>query len=82
MNQKILILTTSYPSLRSDVDSWTGEDGNVIDLSKPIGLSPCLSNAVYQTPLHAIADGWRLLVPPVKYTRGVDLPWYEWWLEK
>lgn len=37
----------------------------------------------YQTPLHALGDGWRLMSPPVlipDYALGK--PAYQWWFEK
>lgn len=35
----------------------------------------------YQTVLHAMADGWKLLAPPEKYKEGVH-DMYFWWLVK
>ena len=83
MKQKILIMTTLTPDLRSGVDSWDWEDGNIVKLDKEIGLSGSGQQICYKTPLHAIGDGWRLIAPPVTwpdYAPGVT--GYEWWFEK
>jgi len=42
-------------------------------------------NPSYSTILHALADNWKLLAPPTRYTqmenrKKVDC--YEWWLVK
>jgi len=83
MKQKILNLVTLDQSLRSKVDSWDAEDGELIDLNKEIGLSRSLSVPYYQTPMHAIGDGWRLIAPPVFIKNYInDINAYEWWFEK
>lgn len=75
--QKILTMLTCVPDLRSSADGWGMEDGDMIRLDKPIGLSGSPNCPCYKTPLHAIGDGWRLMAPPVK-----DGKYYTWWLEK
>ena len=78
--QKILRMATLDQSLRASVDSWDGEDGELI---KEIGLSSSPRFPFYQTPMHAIGDGWRLIAPPVLikgYCNNIDA--YEWWFEK
>jgi len=67
--QKILILETYRRELNSVAfASW--QDNQQLPTIPPI----------YQTPMHAINDGWRLLSPPFfKYTDSSQL---EWWFEK
>ena len=80
--QKLLRMITLDRSLRSKVDSWDHEDGNMIDLQKEIGLSGSPSGPCYQTVMHAIGDGWRLMAPPVfikDYAKNID--GWEWWLQ-
>ncbi|RJQ26699.1 hypothetical protein C4577_02825 [Candidatus Parcubacteria bacterium] len=79
--QKILTMSTCGYSLRSCAESWGAEDGNLIDLTKEIGYSLKLRTPLYKTPMHAIADGWRLMVPPKENGNGVTI-YYEWWFEK
>lgn len=84
--QKLLIMSTERESLRSDVCGWGGEDGDLINHDKPIGLSGSPHFPTYKTPMNAIGDGWRLMQPPIKNyshsTDGIDFYEYEWWFEK
>jgi hypothetical protein len=77
MAQKILHLTTDGSGLRSKVEGWSAEDGDLIEMNKEIGLSDGMKTPFYSTVMHAIADGWKLLAPPVKSGN-----WYEWYLVK
>jgi hypothetical protein len=77
MKQKILTMSTTKPTLRSAVDGWSIEDGNMVEPNKPIGLSGSPNCPGYFTPLHAIGDGWRLLGPPV-----FEGNLWTWWFEK
>jgi len=39
----------------------------------------------YSTPVHALADGWNLMVPPAKHNVETDdgeREYLEWWFEK
>jgi hypothetical protein len=73
--QKLLILETYECDLNTKVVGWTNETGRIITL-----FNIPISQPVYQTPMHAINDGWRLLSPPVaKYT---DTNYWQWWFEK
>ncbi len=83
MKQKIITLTTLRNSLRCEVDGMSSEDGDLIRLDKEIGLSGSPHYPFYQTPMHAIGDGWRLMAPPVfikDYAKDIDA--WEWWLER
>lgn len=89
--QKILIMQTEQPSVRSDTIGFSAEDGDLVQLGAPIGLSRSLWVENYHTPLHAIGDGWRLLAPPVPFEENRQNPktnqeytvtCYEWWLIK
>src|SRR5262245_60089843 len=101
--QKVLTMETDGPSLRSEAQGWSAEDGNeAIQFArggKPVGLmgygareagdvgrarasraSPYLRDWYsYETPYHALGDGWKLLSPPqFDPTDKV----YEWWFVK
>lgn len=88
--QKILTITTLRDSLRADVDSWGWEcDADNIRSDRPISLSSNGRCSVYDCPLRAIADGWRLLGPPVvdeQYAYDSDkqqwMTGYTWWFER
>jgi hypothetical protein len=78
--QKILHFMTKTSSLRSSADGWSAEDGDVINVDKVIGLSPGYKGfCCYETPMHAIADGWKLLAPPSNLEYS---DFYEWWFVK
>lgn len=64
--QKILILSSYSASLRSGIDGYGAEDGDLINQNKEIGLSNSMRVPHYATVMHAIADGWKLLAPPTK----------------
>jgi hypothetical protein len=81
MSQKILTLLTSNQDIRSRVEGWGGEDSSLLVLGKPIGLTPGASYPLYETVLHAMHDGWRLMGPPVPGKFGSTDIW-DWWLEK
>jgi hypothetical protein len=77
--QKILIITTTGNHLRSSAIGWSAEDGDEINQDKPIGCSmEYRGYYTYITPMHAIGDGWNLLVPPCSENAGE----YEWWFVK
>lgn len=91
--QQQLFLTTERASIRSDVGGWGAEDPALVDPDprKPIGLSRSWDGSYpsYGTPVHALADGWRLLAPPVQTGEGERDPdgsgaWigeeWSWWL--
>lgn len=83
MKQKILTIGTVEPTLRAESDSIGAEDGDCIRQDKEIGFSPDLRTPFYLTPMHAIADGWRLMGPPTEEKIGADnTPYYTWWFEK
>ena len=89
--QKILIMQTEQPRLRSENIGFSAEDGDLVQLGAPIGRSTSPNVEAYATPLHAIGDGWELLAPPVPFEENRQDPktdqeytvtCYEWWLTK
>jgi hypothetical protein len=91
VRQQILIIETRGQTLRSKADGWTGEDGHEIQANRPIGDSRSLREPhTYETPMHAIGAGWRLMAPPEAYIdheideqRGVvEVEKAEWWFER
>lgn len=91
--QKILVMHTERPDLRGKADGWDWEDGDEVMIDKPIGLSSHWKDqeykkfglwpsvACYDCPLKALADGWKLLAPPVDTGTRDELNW-EWWFVK
>ena len=79
--QKILTMMTNSSNLRSSADGWSAEDGDLVKMDKDIGLSPgYVGFYCFQTPMHSIASGWKLLAPPTlmkQYINNIDF--YEWW---
>ncbi len=82
MRQKILTMCTLEPELRCNADGWSCDDGDLVNLTKPIGLTGSPYFTCYETPLHAIGDGWRLLGPPVQIAYLGELKAWQWWFEK
>jgi hypothetical protein len=79
--QKILLIVTESPSLRSKAVGWNCEDGSMVVAGKPIGLSPSPSGREYvgyDCPLRAIADGWWLMCAPLEESKNM----WNWWFEK
>ena len=80
--QQVLTIETTGQNLRSEAIGWGAEDPRGAHPSKPVGicgatwsrLTPC--GYRYPDPLRALADGWRLLAPPVQCDVGI----WEWWL--
>lgn len=85
-----LILETSDPTMRAEVHGWDCEDTRAVQLDKPIGLSGHGEHLPeYKTPLHALADGWELIAPPVACKTTIRCEghvetkiYYDWWLRK
>lgn len=92
--QKVLAMTTKGGDLRSDVDECSMEDGDLVVWSSsrypdaPIGLTPSPTGKYWpKTPLHALADGWKLLAPPATvknddgsvYRNDDGSTYYTWW---
>ena len=75
--QKILVLTTRGEHLRSAVVGQLAEDADGVRPG-PVELAPAWDAPRYETPLHALGDGWALLAPPVRRDGGA----LEWWLTK
>ncbi len=99
--QKVLIMTTDGPGMKSHAQGWDYVSGDSIitALNKygpkyghnpnliPIGLINGCENHYpdYASPLHAIGDNWKLLVPPTKLeyiAYGDPVTEYEWWFVK
>ena len=76
--QKVLTMWTLEKSLRSSATSWTAEDPGLLQPGY-IGMTPAMKEFYgYETPFHALADGWKLLVPP----SACDTVEWEWWFVK
>lgn len=82
MKQKVLVMSTNGPDMRSTAQGWTCEDGAIVragDIGMTGAPYPYPSPA---TPLHALGDGWCLLAPPAQIGRKAKaLPRgeWEWW---
>lgn len=74
---KVLIVTTSSPSMRAEIWGWGGEDSDLYVAGKPIGMTPgptkdmgweALTNPgplwSPKTIIEALWMGWKLLGPP------------------
>lgn len=101
-NQKVLVLETRMSSLRSEVIGQSYEDGDEVGKAfreyankyptkeqVPVGLISGITRAGvphYDTVLHALGDGWKLIAPPetLSHTDGYQQPMttYEWWMVK
>lgn len=85
MSQKVYVLMTTRPTLRAEVEGWGGEDSALYVPDKPIGMTPGPKFPLYKTVLEALADGWKLLAPPVLVPpepRGITVYTWDWWLVK
>ena len=85
--QKVLVMETETNSLRSTAQGWTYEDADYIDIHKHIGLSlgrhPSDRYPTYDCPMKALADGWKLLVPPSgEFVISSNKTFYTWWFVK
>ncbi len=75
--QQLLWMTTETHSPRSQVFGWSAEDPRLVEQGKPIGFTPGVKFFhTYETVMHALADGWRLLGPP---SQAAKQEWI-WWL--
>lgn len=74
--QKVLILVTGRRNLRDTVIAAVAEDGSLVFLTTPVTDIKALDVPDYQTPLHALGDGWKLLGPPLSNEKGIT----EWWM--
>ena len=85
MSQQVLIIETETESLRAACVGWTYEDSNLFIRNKPIGYTPSRTKYTPKTVLEALADGWKLLSPPICSTyhfKHSDHTYYSWWLVK
>lgn len=95
--QKVLTMATERDSLRAAAIGWGAEDPDQWERAKirpaphaplnlwdadRIGLVPPYQGMYrYGSVFQALADGWKLLAPPIKYLEG-DVECWEWWLTK
>ena len=78
---KVLVVSTSSPSMRAEIWGWDEEDGDLYVRGKPIGFSPSIvSGPTPKTILAALAYGWKLIGPP-QVDKDNDCFW-TWWLTK
>ena len=87
--QEVLVLVTkssqSWPGFRDDVTRQIIESGHFASFAMSVtGLNTRVNQIGtpvvqhYATPLHALGDGWKLLVPPKTLYQNL----YEWWFVK
>ena len=80
--QQVLIAQSDSPSLRDEFNGWSYEDPWLFVPGKHIGATPGARFPLPNTPLEALARGWKLLAPPSEYTEtyadGDEQQW-EWW---
>ena len=91
---QVATVSTSRPSLRSEIDGWGFEDSSLLvrreDPSNPgklfIGYTPSPKDIpLYTSVLEMLADGWELLGPPARETWETDGKQHEqwsWWLHR
>jgi hypothetical protein len=94
--QKILIMETLDRGIRSSAYGWDIECGETAlqDLSAkihehrsfnrvPVGFAgrPGGLSHTHATPLHAMANGWHLMAPPIKHITD-ERDYFEWWFEQ
>lgn len=90
--QEVLTMSTSRPNLKSEAHSWDfqssldmyataienhqnfeqAETWRCSSLQNPNNTNP-------QSPLNALACGWKLLAPPTKIGQFAGLDEWEWW---
>jgi hypothetical protein len=95
---QVASVSTSDPTLRSEIDGWTFEDASLLVKrshdSRPdkifIGYTPGPKNIPYYgCVLEMLADGWELLGPPQReeWTTEPSAPGkrhiqWSWWLQR
>jgi len=86
MAQQVLIMVTEREDLRCGATGWTAEDPNLLKPG-PIGNTPGFRGPYsYETPMHALAAGWKLLAPPTSFSaprmgRPHATEW-QWWFTR
>lgn len=84
MTQQVLICSTKDNCVRSECVGWTANDSGKVKQNVHIGLTPGFGRFYsYETVLHAMGDGWKLLAPPTSYVVETDngpIKEWEWWL--
>jgi hypothetical protein len=78
--EQVLVMHTYGRGMRSEAFGWTAEDPRNVRRDKPVGYSLSWDHRregayTYDTPLHALAAGWRMLAPPEQF----DGDNHEWW---
>ena len=79
---QVLSVETRRPSLRAEIEAWDIEDASMLVKGKPIGFTPRPIAPLPETVLHALADGWELLGPPVETSARWKIRIYDWWLTR
>ena len=75
---------TAYRDLREKaLRMQDARERGVVTIDEaPVGFaSHPRASYTHTTPLHAIAQGWRLMGPPVKQESEEQIS-YDWWFEK
>lgn len=86
MSQMLLTMSTERCSVRADAVGWSCDDSSLYAHGQPVGLTPAPQfNYCYPNVLAAMADGWKLLAPPMLPeldAPGDDWKEWRWWLVK
>jgi hypothetical protein len=84
MSQKLLTMHTPRDDVRAPADAWSADDSSLVSWKNAIGFTPGLNEFhCFDSPLRAMAAGWRLLGPPVAVLNFVENEvWYKWWFVK
>jgi hypothetical protein len=93
---QVATVSTEKPSMRDQIHGWTFEDASLFVRKAArgwparvfIGHTPApKSIPTYETILEMLAEGWRLLAPPVlcstpRTDGSAPYVCYEWWLTR
>ena len=88
VSQVLVMVTSGSSDMRGQAVGWTAEDPNML---KPgaIGNTPGFPSPYsYETPMHAMADGWNMLAPPCEKIVQEVIGWspgrteWTWWFTR
>lgn len=79
--QMVMSVSSDGPTLRDEIFGWTTEDPSLYARGKMIGHTPSARESTPKTIMEALANGWRLLGPPVMVNDNTTRYW-DWWLVK
>lgn len=77
---QVASVCTDRPTIRAHINGWSFEDTDISDRQILHDIPR------YQSVFDMLADGWRLLGPPVTdpliKSDGTVIPSYDWWLTR